>query len=166
MPTSRRLILLVGPKGAGKTRIGGLLERRAGVQFVRVEPMYREAQAAGRDGQPEVIEAIRRRAATTSSPLCIETTGASRAMLDAYLGELGRAFEVLPVRVTAPADLCLRRVRGRDQTDHIPVSDDRVQAVNALAEAVVLPWAATIDTSADPDDETVLAALAALLGPG
>ena len=36
----KRVLVLVGPKGAGKSTIGAVIERELGVPFVRVEPVF------------------------------------------------------------------------------------------------------------------------------
>ena len=65
------LVILVGPKGSGKSHLGRLLERRFGIHFFHVEPLWMrydaDSQAAGL--QPAirpltavaVVEAVRRR---------------------------------------------------------------------------------------------------------
>jgi shikimate kinase len=54
------LVLLVGPKGSGKSHIGRILEQQLGVSFFHVEPLwmsyYAECQASGR--QPVITEGI------------------------------------------------------------------------------------------------------------
>ena len=54
-------VLLVGPKGSGKSQIGCTLEKHPGVLFFHVEPLwldyYAECQASG---QPVISEGIGR----------------------------------------------------------------------------------------------------------
>jgi shikimate kinase len=160
----RALLLLVGPKGAGKTHIGTVLERRLGVDFLRVEPLFLRAQAEERDGQRDVFEELQRREAQGGErPICIETTGASRPMLEAYVTELAATFDVLPVRVTAPEEVCARRVRERSSVDHIAVSDQRVREVNARAREVSMEWLAEIDTHEPLDDDSIVRVLEPIL---
>ena len=42
MAAFRSVLILVGPKGSGKTYIGSLVERELGVRFLRVEPIFLE----------------------------------------------------------------------------------------------------------------------------
>lgn len=165
----RRVIVLVGPKGAGKSTIGALIERELGVSFVRVEPIFlRVRDALGAD-HPELeqrafaavrealVEALR-----TNEAICFESTGASRETAP-LLEALSRHARVLPVQVTARPEQYLPRVRSRDLSIHIPVSDDRVEEINALAAGVEMHWAARIDNSGELDAEGILAEVRALL---
>lgn len=42
MAASRTVLVLIGPKGSGKTYIGSLVDRELGVRFLRVEPVFLE----------------------------------------------------------------------------------------------------------------------------
>jgi predicted kinase len=161
-----RLVILVGPKGAGKTTLGGVLERNLGIPFLRVEPIWLELGASrgpvpDEVGFARVAEEIERR--LLDDPiLVIESTAASPAFAG-FVDRLEKRCEVLFVRVTAPPEVCVERVRTRERRDHIPVSDDRVREVNAKAFEVDLPWAAVIDNSAPVDERELTTALKGLL---
>ncbi len=152
----RNLLILVGPKGAGKTRIGRALERSGLASFVRVEPIFKAAQARGRDAVPEVVDAV---LSAAGQVVCIETTGASREMLDRYASLLGDSFVISYLRVQARQDLYARRVRERDPADHIDVSDELVAEVNRRAALAQLPWCLTIDTTNERADSEIVAAV-------
>jgi dephospho-CoA kinase len=138
-------ILLIGPKGSGKSHIGRVLEARLGVHFFHVEPLwleyYAECEAFGR--QPVIAEGIARvhpvlvRALDRHSHVCVETTGASPEILDALLSLRPRS-EIIVGRVCAPLELCLQRVSSRDQTHQIPVEMETVRKVYALSESLQL----------------------------
>jgi dephospho-CoA kinase len=156
----KKIILLVGPKGAGKTYLATRLEREAGVPFVRVEPIWMSLAAEGRrkgtafdeEGQRRVIAEVERRLAG-SSFLVLESTGVA-PWFEAFLARLKNLGRVALIRVCADPSLCLERVRKRDQWQHIEVSDARVVEINAVAEQVTLPWAAEIEnrTKEDADE--------------
>ena len=122
------LIVLVGPKGSGKSHIGRYLERAFGVRFVNVEPLwmqyYARCERAGRP--PDIVEGIGRvhpriaRALRENAPVCVETTGASPEILAALLA-LAPPPKRIVVRVVAPLELCLERIASRDPTHQIPV---------------------------------------------
>ena len=42
MAASRSVLVLVGPKGSGKTYVGALINKEPGVRFLRVEPIFLE----------------------------------------------------------------------------------------------------------------------------
>lgn len=141
------LILLVGPKGSGKSHVGRLIEARLGVHFFHVEPhwmgYHADCAAAGRP--VSIAEGIGRVHSLIADQLrsgeavCVETTGASAEILDDLL-VLGKHFGLLLVRVEAPLALCLKRVAARDQTNQIPMSEEGIRGVYARAAAVDLPF--------------------------
>ncbi len=147
----KQVIVLVGPKGAGKTTIGALLADTLGIHFLRVEPIFlavRESLGPShpdneRRGFQAVLESLRG-ALALHDTICFETTGAS-AYLPWLLSELAGVAIVLPVHVLVGPEQCLPRIRGRDGALHIPVSDDQIERINAIAHGVTLAWAAEID---------------------
>lgn len=58
---------------------------------------------------------------------------------------------------------CVERIRTRDASIHIPVSDDQIQRINTLAERVTLAWAAEIDNRGPLDVDAATARIAPLL---
>ena len=76
---------------------------------------------------------------------------------------LRQVIGVLPVRVAAAPDQCVRRVQTRDASIRIPVSDDQVARINALAAQVQLPWAAEIDNRGAFDGPTIRESIRSLL---
>lgn len=151
----KQVVILVGPKGAGKSTIGHFLATELGIHFLRVEPLFLalldEMEASNpafeRRGFESVFEALSE-ALAQYDVVCFESTGAS-ALLGPMLDRLGHGARVIPIKVSAPPALCLERVHTRDASIHIPVSDDRVERINAMAFGVKLSWAAEIDNGGD-----------------
>lgn len=155
-------VLLVGPKGSGKSHIGRILERGFGVFFFHVEPLwmayYADCKARGLettipDGiaevHPRVAEALR-----THEHVCVETTGASREILD-DLQRLAPAAQMLVVRVAAPLELCLRRIATREQADQIPMNMESIRKVHALSVAAPLEPGLVLENSTLSEGEIV-----------
>jgi shikimate kinase len=46
---NKTVVMLIGPKGSGKTHIGTVLEKRKGIKFLRVEPIWLRL-SEGEDG--------------------------------------------------------------------------------------------------------------------
>lgn len=155
-------ILLVGPKGSGKTHIGRILEARLGVHFFHVEPLWlayhAECKAAGR--QPVIAEGIAKvhpvlaRALEEHAHVCAETTGASAEILDALLSLRPRSDTII-ARVTAPLDLSLQRISARDQSHQIPLDEATIRKVNALSESLSLDPDVVLNNERLTDDGIV-----------
>ena len=165
------LIFLIGPKGSGKSHIGRLLEARLGVHFFHVEPLwkayYADCKAQGRE--PTIAEGIERiRPAIFSSleghpHICIETTGASREILEDLLRLCERA-DTLLVRVNAPLPLCLERIASRDQTHQIPMDAASIRRVYELGSELDLPFDLMLENIALTPEEVLEPFMAFLNG--
>lgn len=169
MAASRSVLVLVGPKGSGKTYVGSLVERELGVRFLRVEPIFLQnvrsshltGTALDEEGYLKVLAEID--AAPSHEPrIIIESTGASDAF-PAFLHALRSRYEVMLISICAPLERCLERVRSRDQALHIPVSDDRVAEINERAALVRLPWDLEIDNSGPASSDVILHKIRRLL---
>ncbi len=133
-------VLLIGPKGSGKSHIGRRLEKHLGVEFFHVEPLwlryFAECEAAGRS--PVIAEGASRinpliaKALQRHDHVCVETTGASPEILNALLSWT-EPSDRLVARISAPLELCLERVASRDQANQIPMSQESVRKVHELS---------------------------------
>jgi len=154
------LILLIGPKGSGKSHIGRILEARFGAHFFHVEPLwkayYEECKASSRE--PVIAEGIAKvhpvlvRALDKYAHVCVETTGASPEILAALLSLRPRR-ETIVARVSAPLEVCLRRVCSRDQTYQIPVETETIREVHGLSESLELRSDITLNNVALTESE-------------
>ena len=156
MPDARQdssVIVLVGPKGAGKSTVGRLLEESEGVLFVDVEGIFRNLADPSNviAGYEQVGREVSKRLESARA-VSIELTGAARETPE-LLRHLRRRHAVRMVRLTAPLAVCLRRIRQRDASRHLPSSEELVRKVHAISEA--LPWEfdITVDTSLLPAAE-------------
>lgn len=133
----KKIILLLGPKGSGKTYIGYLLQRERNIPFLRVEDIARKVQK-GRAVEASaylsdvfaVIEKGVRQEISHHPHLIFESTGLTE-YFDQMLDNLRRDFQVTLIRIRTKPDLCLERVKTRDQSIHINVSDEQVNEINA-----------------------------------
>jgi hypothetical protein len=157
-------ILLVGPKGSGKSHIGRVLERQLGVRFFHVEPLWMaylsECREAGRlPVIPEGIALVHpeiRRALAEHGSLCVETTGASQEILDGLMALSPREKTII-ARITAPVDLCLERAETRDPAQQIPMDAETIRNVNAMSEAAWVDADLEIANEGLSDEEIVAA---------
>ncbi len=151
---SRRaqLLVLVGPKGAGKSEIGRMIESRFNAHFVDVERIaIRVLRSMGgiidetyaRRAFEDITHAIRA-VETDHAAIVIETTGASDETVG-FLDRLSSRYEVCLIKIGASAETCAERVRTRNQSKQISVSDDLIRTMHARSEALALPWNIEID---------------------
>jgi len=123
----KTLHLLIGPKGAGKTYVGKVVEKNLGIRFLRVEPIWLSLKA-GEDGWAKVESGIDR-LFYQEDDLIIESLGAGEnfgKMRDSLAGK----YRIRYIKVSTDLKECLKRVGSRDDADHIVVSDDKVEEYN------------------------------------
>lgn len=149
----KTLILLIGPKGSGKTHIGSVVEKELEIPFLRVEPLWL-ALKSGEDGW-KVVEREIDRLFETSDWLVIESLGAGEGF-NGMRRALASKYELKYVRVLTDLEECLRRVQTRDSALHIQVSDDRVAVYNEIAAKVELPWTSVIDNNGPATAEKIV----------
>ena len=157
-PRPPTLLILVGPKGSGKTHIGTVIERHLGVRFLRVEPIF-----LAYDNGPGAVAEVRRQiglALAAGDTVAIESTGAAPD----YIRSLQMCYErvrLACVRATAPT--CFKRFRERDTAAQIPVSDDRFHEINERAAQADLDWDCVLDNDTGLTDEDIVRVVAGVL---
>ncbi|NAS13673.1 ATP-binding protein [Poritiphilus flavus] len=152
----KRIYLLIGPKGSGKSYIGDLLDQHFGIPFIRVEDWAREIPKP--DGGyteeylSEVFSTIEngiRVELEKHNQVCFESTGLS-SHFDAMYNSLKQSFKVITIGIKASDTLCLQRIQARDSSIHIPVSETDIQKINTLVRERAIPTDHTLvneDTS-------------------
>lgn len=131
------IYLLIGPKGSGKSYIGQLMEKHYGIRFLRVEDwalqIKRDRAVDNETYLKEVFAAIEagvRKELELKRPVVFESTGLT-GFFDSMLENLKRDYTVQTIAITTDPTICLERVRSRDQSIHINVSDAQVSEINA-----------------------------------
>ncbi len=133
---SKRIYLLIGAKGSGKSFIGTLIDKHFGIRFVRVEDWVKTLKRNDSlidDNYLEqvfrTIEAGIRSELLTSDQLVFESTGLTQ-YFDQMLKSLQGDFQIVTIGVQADLETCLKRVKKRDQSIHIDFSDKEVNEIN------------------------------------
>lgn len=156
------LIVLIGPKGSGKSHIGRLLETRLGVHFFHVEPHWmdyfddcdRRGVERSIGGGIEHVHPVLEEGLGRHDRICIETTGASREILDDLL-----SFEAVGplrlIRIEAPLEVCLERIRRRDPTHQIPMDEAGIRRVYALGRELDLDFDLVVENVSLSEEEII-----------
>ncbi|WP_414583932.1 hypothetical protein [Scytonema sp. PCC 10023] len=147
------LYILIGPKGAGKTYIGSQVNKNTNIKFLRVEPIWLKL-APGEDGWERVEKEIEKEF-QQHSKVMIESLGAGEGFNRLH-SSLRNKYEVKLIKVSADLKECLRRVRNRDNSDHIPVSDEKIEEYNKIAASINHKWDAIIDNNGPATNEEIL----------
>lgn len=166
----RQVFILIGPKGAGKSHIGRLLQQEMGIQFIDVEPIFLAYRQAYRQEtvEAELREPLRRIRASidellqTHEAISFETTAATPLLLE-FISELKRQYTTCLIRVNAPLDICLDRVASRDQTVHLPAPEELVTKVYEITTGLRLDFDVELD-NVGLSDAAILRAVSGLVG--
>lgn len=168
------VVVLVGPKGTGKTHIGSLLERSNPhqIHFVRVEAIFMRIQKEEPTADMSHLADLcyQETAAEVASVLSkhqkgvavLEVTGVA-PQLPSLTETLQSRHNVRFVQVKTPLDACLKRVQERDASQQVAVSEERVSHINQLAAAVEYPWALVVDNTSFRSDSELLELFAQVL---
>jgi shikimate kinase len=151
---NKTIYILIGPKGSGKSYIGTLMDQYLGIKFIRVEDIwlklkkeknfksekeyYQNIHSFYKEGTKKVIETISKTLETNNS-VVIESLGIGTQFgeLLTTLQELGKT---VLIKIVAEEYICLERIKKRDQSIHIAVSDNKVLEINEEARKVSLPF--------------------------
>lgn len=147
-----RVIVLVGPKGSGKTTLGRMLEAALPAHFLEVERLAQEVLAEHGgvidDRYAERVFAAIEQAVHTSCAqhptTLFETTGAAPQSV-ALLNALRERYRVTLVRVRASLETCERRIRDRDPSRQVAVPPELARAMHERTQALELPWDLELD---------------------
>jgi shikimate kinase len=158
----KKIYLLIGPKGSGKSFIGALMEKEFGIKFIRVEDWVKEVKNNRQiDNQSYINESFQaiekgvRKVLNQYDKVLFESTGLSD-YFDQMLKKLNQDFSVISIRIQANDELCLNRVKTRDQSIHINVSDDQVNKINRLVREKEMKTDFTLINENKSADEIVI----------
>lgn len=134
---NKKIYLLIGQKGSGKSYIGTIFEKEFEIKFIRVEDYVRHIKKE-HDIFDEIylkkvfdsIEYCIRKELIDTDNIVFESTGLS-AYFDKMLESLKKDFQVTTIGIQAESNNCLSQVKKRDQSIHINISDDQVSLINA-----------------------------------
>lgn len=132
----KTIYLLIGQKGSGKSFIGTLLDRRFNICFLRVEnwvkAIKQEREIDDESYLREVFQTIEkgvRHELRNKDAITFESTGLTK-YFDQMFESLCNDFNVITIKIVTSSEICLQRVKSRDQSIHINISDKEVKSIN------------------------------------
>ena len=153
----KQLIILIGLKGSGKSYIGSLIEERLGINLLRVEDLWLNSKQKrfSEDYVSEGFKLVEKEIENKFKGLdllTIESTGTSK-YFKPFLRELRIKYNLKLVKIDTSPETCHRRIKSRDSSIHIPVSDDIIHQINKEALEVDLEFDTVIDNENSTDVE-------------
>lgn len=157
----KTLYILIGLKGSGKTFIGKLIEDKFAIPFLRVENIFKNIKRDRhysdegyiKEGFARLEKEIRNRFEDADS-LTIESTGLTDEFRN-MLESLRKDFSVKLIKIEAESELCLKRVKERDNKEHINVSYSDVEKINKLAIKVNFNYDLVMDNNSKTNEEII-----------
>jgi len=154
---NKQVIILIGLKGSGKTYIGSLLNEKLGIKFFRVENIWLSLKSERLtneyilEGFAMVEQEIDKLLLSTDR-IVIESTGTTD-YFSTFLDRLKTKYDLKLVKINTSQELCLKRIKSRDLSTHVPFSDDIVKQINQDAFKINLKYDITINNEKSSDIE-------------
>lgn len=146
MEYNQNLIILVGPKGSGKTYIGNLVNQVFGIKYINAEKLllkYLETNPLvklplPRHGFDIEIDEI---ANSFKGRFCLiyDMTGTSE-FFTSVINELKVLYRVHLIKVSCPLSCCEERIKNRSVIDHFEMDMESINEINKRAINVKCDW--------------------------
>lgn len=157
----KTVYILIGPKGAGKSYIGKLLHTELGIQFFAVEVIFMAIINNDYDSDEEFVRAGNRLIERgidayleKGDSISFEATGAN-PVLNEFIDKLAKKYTVKLIHIKTPLPLCLERIKGRDPSHQIAVTEELIEEVNRISESTVFDYNLTIKNDGISDREII-----------
>ena len=145
------LVILVGPKGSGKTTIGKVLgEASAHIAFLEVEKIFLQVMRkydsvvdnvfnkVHQSIDAQILQLLSAHTTVIIESLGLGTPGKS---MDKFLEHYKELFgKVFLIRIQCPLEICLDRCKNRNKTDQVPLDLERIKSYNEQSAKVNLQW--------------------------
>lgn len=162
MRKKRKIFLLIGPKGSGKTFKGTIFKKHFNIDFIRLEDWFLDLKIGTADIRDDnyvrqsfqIIEKGIREAVHERDSLVFESTGLT-VHFNNMLLSLKSDFTLVTIKINTDIDLCLKRVQERDQSIHINISDEQVEKINSMTALKHHNTDFTIDNSDKSVDDLI-----------
>ncbi len=152
----KQIIILVGLKGSGKTYVGSLLQDKLNIKFFRVENIWLSLKSERLTNEYifegfGLVEQEIDNLLLKTDRIIIESTGTTH-YFNIFINRLKTKYDLIFVKIHTSPELCLKRVKSRDSSIHVPVSDNVVEQINQDALKVNLKYDIIIDNEKSSDD--------------
>ncbi len=151
----KHIIILIGPKGSGKTTIGRAIAKEMNIRFFDVEKHlieYMNNNSIDGNDLPnhgfDIEEIEIRSILKCEDVVVIEATGSSEYFMS-YYNMYSAEFRVIPIKIVCNYDICLERINARGLKDNFEVPIDKIKSIYNRSTAIDLDWFQVIDTVND-----------------
>jgi len=153
----KQIIILIGLKGSGKTYVGSLLQEKLDIKFFRVENVWLSLKSDRLTNEYilegfGLVEQEIDKLLLNTDRIIIESTGTTH-YFSTFINRLKTKYDLILVNIQTSQELCLQRVKSRDSSIHVPISDDIVKQINQDALKVNLKYDIIIDNEKSSDDK-------------
>lgn len=157
----KTVYVLIGLKGSGKTYTGKLLSERLAIPFLRVEDIFLKLRSNNlledqnyiTRGYENVEKEIRS-LLNGFDELTIESTGIAIQFRE-MISNLKKDYDVKLIKIDTDPELCIKRVKSRNRSGHIPVSDEMLIEINKLSESISYDYDLIFKNNNTTDDELI-----------
>lgn len=178
------ILVLVGPKGAGKTHVGLTIEKevqnatflsveKIAIDFLASDPNYSADSFNDSSVRSvfydQVHAEIKQLASALSDSdsghniIVIETTGAApetNAFLEGLKNDIG---PVHLVRIRSSASTCAERIQSRDKSKQVDVSLEMIERLHAATEALDWDWDLELENNDGLSNDEIVQSVTKLL---
>jgi shikimate kinase len=153
----KQILILIGLKGSGKTYVGSLLQEKLDIKFFRVENIWLSLKSERLTNEYilegfGLVEQEIDNLLQKTDRIIIESTGTTH-YFNIFINRLKTKYDLVFVKIHTSPELCLKRVKSRDSSIHVPISDEVVEQINQDALKVNLKYDLIIDNEKSSDDK-------------
>lgn len=154
----KTVIILVGPKGSGKTTIGKSVSESLSIKFLDVEKLLMEyilknscessdLPKHGFDIEKEEIV----RCMELNDVVIVEATGSSEYFEEYYLS-LCNLFRVILIKIECTYEECIKRIDSRTPGSNFFVEEIKIKEIYLKSIKANFNWEYIIDTTGNYDE--------------
>ncbi len=148
----KKVYILIGAKGSGKSYIGRLIEKNLGIKFLLTESIFIKTQGRNlldknyfkkgyRAVEKEIDKYLK-----NNNKIIIESTGAFDFFKN-FLRKLRSKYDVKLIFIYTPLKLCLQRIKNRNYSNHIKMPESLIKKVYRITNSLNYNYSLRINNS-------------------